>query len=338
MIRTIIFLLLIASLSLGISWLADVPSSVVIDWANYHIETSVLLLIAVIAILSLLFLVSYLIIFAIIRLPRVWLKSRLVKRQALGLQYLTETFVAISTQDIALAKKKLSVTQQYIPHQPLVLIFAAQLAKLEGNESQARLYLEKMLTTEGAEIIALRSLIEKARQNNDNATALNYAEKAISIKPQDNWTIITLAELYAKYGRIQDGMRLLDLSLRKKYITKEIYNREKASLLYENALLLVNQNRHDFAIAILQEALRKLPDFIEATTLLAELHIRNSEFKQAIKVIGEAWKILPQPDLTKLLLECLQKDKKVASYIKKIIQINPAHQESIILAGKLGVV
>ena len=335
MIRTILFLLLISALSLGISWLADVPSSVVIDWANYHIETSVLLLIAVIAVLSLLFWIIYVIIFAIIRLPRVWLKSRLAKRQSLGLQYLTETFVAISTQDVALAKKKLSLTQQYIPNQPLVLILAAQLAKLEGNESQSRLYLEKMLTTEGAEIIALRSLIEKSLQNNDKESALNYAEKAIAIKPQDSWIITTLVRIYAKYGRIQDGMRLLDLSLRKKYITKEIYNREKSSLLYENALLLVSQNRHDFAIAILQEALRKLPDFIDATTLLAGLYIRNSEFKQAIKVIGEAWKISPQPALTKLLLECLQKDKKMSAYIKKIVQINPTHQESLILADKL---
>ena len=257
MLRLFFILLIITGLSLGIAWLADEPGRVVVDWANYHLETSLLVILAAVALLALWFMLIYFVLFALIRSPRYFLRSRLAKRQSLGLTALTEAFAAIATQDITTARRQIARAQQYLPNQPLTLMLSAQAARLEGNESKARLYLEQMLKSGGTEFMALRGFIETAKRNRDDDAALGYAEKAIAIKPQDSWLITMLAGLYAKAGRVQEALRLLEQSARKRYISRRDSRRLGANVLYENARALMQQQRFDFAIAVLEDVLRR---------------------------------------------------------------------------------
>jgi len=58
MIRVLYFLIVVGALSLGIAWLADRPSEVVVTWQGWRIETSLLVLgAAMVAVLALLALV-----------------------------------------------------------------------------------------------------------------------------------------------------------------------------------------------------------------------------------------------------------------------------------------
>ncbi len=340
MIRLILILAIIALVSLGLSWVADEPGSVVIHWSNYHIETSLLLLIASVAVLTLICAIIYSLIFILIRSPRNWARSRLAKHQMLGLEALTETFTALATQDIKYAKKYLSRAQNYLPHQPLTLMLSAQVARLDGNESNARLYIEQMLKNEGTEFMALRSLIESAHRSNDYKTAISHAEKAIALKPKNAWLITTLAELYAKSSRVQDALRLLELSARRGYIKSDVFKYEYAQILFENAKALAEKNQPDSAISTLIAALKKQPDFTEVTLLLAKLLTANDETKQAIKILRAAWERTPSEELSKALMGCVdtaEKQKKFASLLRKIGKIYPENSESQLLMAELDI-
>jgi len=337
MLRLILILLIITSLSLGVAWIADEPGRVVIDWSEYHMETSLLVILAAIAIAALICMIIYSLIWALIRTPRTWLRSRLAKRQALGLAALTEAFAAIATQDIATAKKQIGRAQQYLPHQPLTLMLSAQIARAEGNESQARLYLEQMLKSEGTEFMAMRGLIENARRNHDDNTALKYAEKALAIKPQDSWLITVTIGLYTKEGRTQQALQLLESSARKRYISKDESRRLSAYVLCENARALIRQLRWDFAIAVLEDALRKLPDFVTASALLAEAYLKQHEIKRGLKVISNAWKLSPHPLLSDMLLTFYDEDgeqKNVLKFAEKLARTHPEHRESQMLLAR----
>ena len=116
MLRLIILLLSITALSLGFAWIADEPGHVSIDWGDYHLESSLLVLLAGVAFFALACMVSYTLLFTLVRTPRMWLRSQLARRQSLGLTALTDAFAAIATQDMRTAKKQIARAQQYIPH------------------------------------------------------------------------------------------------------------------------------------------------------------------------------------------------------------------------------
>lgn len=338
MLRLCIVLLCITAISLALAWIGDEPGRVTIDWAEYHIETSVLVLIAGASILAACCSAFYALFYLLLRAPRHWSRSRLAKRQMLGLEALTEAFAALATQDTIEAKKQIARAQLHLPHQPLPLMLAAQVARAEGNESQSRLYLEQMSKTKASGFLALRGLMENARRLGDHGTALRHGEQALALKPQDPRLIVALVGSYVKDGRIHQALSLLENASRKRYVEKQEARKLSAYALYENAQNLLRHHREDFAIAVLQDVVRKLPDFTPAIATLADTYVKKGEGKRAIKVLMQGWKILPHPLLTTSLLACFDAgiDRAlVLAAAKKMAKMHPDAYESLLLSAEI---
>lgn len=339
MIRLISILAIITLLSLVATWLANSPGHVVIDWSNYHIEASVLLLVAGIFIAALSCLIIYCILYGLLRAPSHWQRSRLARHQTLGLESLTSAFAAIATQDMRAARRHIASAHKYLPHQPLTLMLASQLARLEGNESQSRLYLENMLKAEGTEFMALRGLIENARRSHDDDAAIKHAEQALKIKKDDHWIATTLIGLYVNKHRSQDALKLIDSTTRNGAITRKEKKYFTAAVLVEHARPFIEQKRYEMALPALTEALRIKSDCVSASTLLAKIYIAEGDTARAIKCISKAWKIMPHPLLTQALAECAEPIKtrgKILRTAEKLARIHPENRESRFLLATIG--
>lgn len=338
MIRTICILIIVALLSLCISWVADEPGRVIIYWSSYRVDTSVMFLLAATAIISLSCLLFYILAGMVLQAPRNFRRASLAKHQTLGLEALTETFIAIAAQDINLAHKKLRKAKSHLPKQAITLMLSAQLARLEGDEEHARAYIEQMLGNETTKFIALRNLVENAKSSNDDAHAIDLGKQALALKPQDNWLIATLAELYAKTGQMEEASHLLESSYKKRYISKQFFRRETAHMLYESAKSFTESGHVRHAISSLQESLRKLPDFPQAAAMLAELHVTEDNLKEGLKTLAKAWNTMPHPHLRETITKILQKhreDENVLSSVQKIARMNPEHKESRLLVKEI---
>lgn len=338
MIRILILLAAIALLSIGLGWAADQQGFAVIEWGTYRIEMAPLTLVAFIALLSFAFLFMYLLVFFTLRLPGNWLRSRQMRRQSQGLAALTQAFAAIATQDVGTARRKLARAQYFLPDQPLTLMLSSQVARLEGNEGQARLYFERMLGKEDTEFVALRGLIEAARRDGNPTLAIQHAEKALSLRANDPWLIATTAGLYTMQGRAQHALDLLERSYRRRAITRAQEHRLSAMALYENARALIRHQRVQPAEAALRDALKKQPDFIPAASCLAGLYLKRHKIRQSLGIIASAWKVAPHTELRALLLECYDADddrKKVVATAEKLARSRPDHPESGLLLAAL---
>ena len=217
-------------------------------------------------------------------------------------------------------------------------MLSAQIATLEGNEPKARLYLEQMLKAESTEFMAMRSLTEKALRNHDYSEALINAEKALALKPQDEWLITTLAGLYTREGRTQNALQLLEQSARKRHLHSKEARAMVAYVQYENALTLISQKRLDFAVTVLENALSKLPGFVPAAALLAKTYAKQGDIKRAIKVIEAAWKLVPHPLLSQALIECYDANverRRVVYAAEKLASMHSEQRESQYLLASL---
>jgi HemY protein len=338
MFRLATILIVITALSLGVSWVADEPGHVVIDWGDYHLETSLLVVLAGICILSLLCMIAYYILFSILRTPRSWLRSRLARRQALGLEALTSAFAAIATQDLRSARRQIGKAQQYLPHQPLTLMLASQVSRLEGNESQSRLYLEQMLKAGSTEYMALRGLIETSRRSLNDDAAIAHAEKALALKGPDAWLVRTLVDLYMSKGRSGDAVRLVESAQRKRTMTRREATDLSARILAEHARPLVEEGRYAPAVHTLKDALRLKPHFVPATALLARCRADMDDIPGALNLISSEWKNAPHPLLTEAILYCHSSPKqraKVGHRAEKLARMYPEHRESHFLRAAL---
>lgn len=340
MIRLIILLLVIMLFSLGIAWLADEPGRVAVDWGVYRLEASVLTMVACIALLALAFVTLYWLVFLLIRSPRLWSQSRLAKRQSLGITALTETFAAIATQDTRGAKRYLKRAESLLPDQPLTLMLASQVARLEGNEPKSQQYLERMSKTGVTEFLSLRGLIENARRAGDFPLALRYAEKAYDIKPQDHWVALTLIGLYADSGRAEEALQHMQRAAKKRAIHADEVRLIRAGLLCVDAKRLAQSQQYDSAIFRLKDALRRNPAFVPATVLLASVYSAKGDASLAFHTVGEGWKRAAHPEIGEEIIRCYDaaKDKKRAKkLVQKMAKRYPESVESQVLMARLAI-
>ncbi len=340
MIKLILLLTFILCISLGVSWLAEEPGLVSVDWGVYHLEASVLTLIAAIAAVALVCVCLYWLVFSLVRSPYLWSQARVAKRQSLGITALTETFAAIASQDLRGARRYLKRAESLLPEQPLTLMLASQVARLEGNDSKSQLYLERMSKTGVTEFLALRGLIENARRAGEFDVAIRNAEKAHGMKPQDHWIAATLIGLYASAGRTQDALTLLERSARKRVLQSDELHQMRPAILCAEARALYNKKEVESAKAMLREAIRRHARFVPVITQLATLYLEESDASMALKVAGDGWKRVAHPEIATVLLQCYEKAKdkpKAAKVLKKLAKAQPEQEESQVLMAGLAV-
>lgn len=339
MLRLIILLVAITLISMSLSWIAEEPGRVMIEWSDYQIEMSFLTLITFVAVSGLLVMAVYWLLMGVVRTPVNLERRRQLKRQELGITALTEAVAALATQDVAAAQRQIARAQHYLPGRPITLMLSAQAAKQEGNEAKARMHLERMLESSGStEYIAMRSLAENARRSGDNAHALEYARKALALKPSDPGMILTLVRLYSQQGNMQEALRLLEYSARKRFIPGNEVKRLSSYVCYENALRLIDEKRSDAAQQALDASLKRLPGFAPAAARKAEYLLEQGAVRKALKLLEKSWKVAPHPELADALIACWKADKdrkKVVYVIEKLVQSSHESRESQYLMAHL---
>lgn len=338
MIRLAALLTAIALLAAGLAWLADEPGRVAIDWGVYHIELSVLTLVAAIALLALVAMGAFWLAFALWRGPRAWRRGRELRKQEQGLLALAETFAAIAAQDGKAARKHMKRAEHMLPGQPLTLMLASQVARLEGNDSKAQLYLEQMSKSSVTSFLAMRGLIEQARRAGDDEAALRHAEQAYAIKPNDHWLVLTLTGLHVRRQQTAEAVRVIERAWRKRVISREELRQLWAGVLCESAAANIRERQWDMAVHKLREAMRRSPGFVPAVIRLSGVYLAQGDISLAIKYAGDSWKRNPHREVTTLLLGCYDaaKDKKKAArIIRKLARLRAQDRESFILLGQL---
>ncbi|MFN3933881.1 heme biosynthesis protein HemY [Parvibaculum sp.] len=346
MLRALYTFLIIAVLSAIAIWLADNPGELVMHWRGYEIRTSFVIGVAAMALAAFLALFFYRIVVSFIETPASVSAFLEKRRQQKGFLALSRGMVAVAAGDAGEAKRYAAQAHKLLDAPPLTLLLAAQAAQLEGNEAAATGYFEQMLAAPETEFLGLRGLFIQARRAGDRDKALAYARRAFELRPQTPWAAQAVFEIEAAEEDWDGALKTLDRTVGAKLIPRNDARRRRALLLTAKAMTAEEAARMqtgEARDAALQEAARLAaeavtlePQFAPVVALAARLHAATGKYRKGARLIEEAWRAEPHPDLADVWLDMIEGETGYdrAARAASLAARNPDHVESHILAAR----
>lgn len=296
MTRIFFFILFIVAAALGLTWLADRPGVVTVEWLGYQIETSAFVATLVfVALVALLFLA-----FAVLRY--LWTRPTAVaafvreRRKQQGHDALSRGLLAIGVGDRALAQRYAGIASRNLPSEPLTALLQAQAAQLKGDSGAARRAFEAMLDGPETHLLGVRGLFLEAQRGNDATAALALAKQAVERNPKLAWGVNALFDIQARAGDWEGALSTLAIARKNGHVDTTIANRRRAVLLTAEAHEVEAFNP-DKALTLANEALRLAPSLVPAGELAGRILTSKGEARAASRLLTKTWKLSPHPDL-----------------------------------------
>ena len=296
MIRLVLYFLLIGVAAWGLSWVADRPGSLHIEWLGYDLQTSVF--IAGIAIV--LFFAAFLL--------AVWLGAiawttpkriaqRLKRRHLrMGQEALRRGIFAAGAGDRMAALQAGAIAKKYLSEDPMTLLLEAQSAQLNEDPIASRQAFERMLEKPEMAGLGLRGLYIEAKKAGQAEAAKQFAERALAANPALQWSSSALFEIQCREGDWRGALDTLGLARQHRHLQRAEADRRRALLLTELAIEL-EDTQQGKALAYAQEALGLSPSLLPAAVVAGRILASQSSTARVTKLLTQVWRTSPHPEI-----------------------------------------
>lgn len=296
MLRLIAFLLAIAALATGLSWLADRPGLIVVNWQGYEAEVTVFHAVVALAIMT------GLAVFLWSLTRQLWLSPAALggyfnkRRQKRGLEALSSGIIAIGAGDRSSATRYAIQARKSLPHEPLTHLLRAQAAQLSGDRATARRIYDGMLAAPDTEVLGLRGLFLEAQHEGESEAARQYAERALRLNPTLGWPAEALFDIHCRNGDWAGALETLAVARKHGHVEKASADRRRAVLLTAQAQR-AEDGDPERALALALEAHGLAGDLVPAAAIAGRILAARGNTPKAAKVLQKTWLRAPHPDL-----------------------------------------
>lgn len=327
MLRWGLIIVVLAILALLAGFLAQGSGSVTLVWQDYHITTSIGVLLALIA-------AAFVVLLLLLRLLRsvgsasqyFGGRRQQLRRDRGGLEALSRGLVAVASGDAETASRQARQAEALLGHRPLTMLLTAQAAQLHGDDAVATRVFTELGGRQDTEFLGLRGLLTQAMQRQDWPEALRLARRAFRLKPDSGWVVSTLYDLQKRSGQWLDAESTLQKSAKLKLISPAKVPHERAELWYRHSLTVPDGEALDWA----KRAFRADPGFAPAAARYGQLLIASGKHRKAAGVIEEAWRFAPDATLAEVYYaarECHDALHKVQA-VQRLAKEKPESEES----------
>ncbi len=332
MIRVLVYIVLMGLAVVVAYWLADLPGRVSIDSGGYRIEGIVGVFTVAVFVLMFVGVIIFGLARALRRAPGELARSRRARRRTRGYQALTQGMVAVAAGDADEAGRHARRANALLSDPPLTMLLSAQAAQIEGDEAAAGRYFQAMLGRPEMEFLGLRGLLMQATRAGESTAALEYARRAYQLRPQTPWVLTTLFDLQVRAGRWDEAEKTLDEAIRRRAVDAVQGQRDKTIVLNERGRVAEAAGEAARAIAFARKSLDLGRDFLPATLRIARLLIADDSARRAARIIEDAWRQEPHPDLLALYREALAPADALAwlKEAQKLAEQSPDHPETLL--------
>lgn len=343
-VKIVLFVAIVAGLTLGAGYLAETGSGVRISLANLEftlgpVQMVIAVLIAILALWLLLKIVGLIV--AVLRflngdetaLSRYFDRNRERK----GFQALADGLMAIASGEGRVALSQAAKAEKYLGRPELTNLIAAQAAELAGDTRRATEVYKRLLADDRTRFVGVRGLMKQKLAEGDTETAMKLAEKAFSLKPKHQGVQDTLLQLQAEKGDWKGARNVLGAKLKQGLLPRDVFKRRDAVLALQEAKEVFSDDAPIEAREAAIAANRLSPDLIPAAVLAARGYVQSGKPKYAARVLKKAWEAQPHPDLA-AAFAAIAPDESPAARLKRfetLLAANPGHEESKLLRAEL---
>jgi HemY protein len=336
MIRVALYLVLVGLAAYGVAWLADRPGDVVVTWQGWRIETSLMVLGAVMLVATAALALLWSLLSALVRSPFMLRRHLHGRRGERAYEAISRGLIAVGAGDLAAARKHTMQAKRIVPAEPLALLLSAQTAQLGGDREAADNAFRAMANRDDAKGLGLHGLFIEAHRRGDHASAHAFAEEAARHNPSLGWAGKAVLESRCLSGDWAGALALLESN--KGALNKESYRRQRAVMLTARALAAEETDR-DNAKAFALEASKLAPTLVPAAALAGRMLAEGGELRRATRVLNKAWLADPHPELAQVFSELRFGDaardrlKRIEALAKKV----PGHIEGALALARAAI-
>lgn len=344
--KVILFIVIVAALTLGAGILLDTGGGLQIAAAGYEFTLGPLQAIIVLAALfAALWLVMKLagLIVAVFRflngdetaISRYFDRNRERK----GFQALTEGMLALAAGEGRLALNRAIKAEKYLAEPHLTTLLVAQAAEAAGDTRRATEAYKELLASDTTRFVAIRGLLNQKLAEGDAETALKLAQKAHELKPKHLETHDILLKLQAESRDWKGARATLGAKLKAGALPKDVYRRRDAVLALQQAQGVLDEGASVESREAAIEANKQSPDLIPAAAMAARALIDKGDRKSAARVLKKAWDAKPHPDLAAAFadIEPAETPQARLKRFKTLTANHPDHEETRLLMAELNI-
>jgi HemY protein len=331
MIRLIAYLVVIVLATTGLSWIADRPGTLTVEWLGYDIRTSVFIATIVLAVaFAALALTGWLGIITVLA-PKRFMRRMDNRRKRVGQEAVRRGIFAAGAGDKITALKAGAIAKRNIPEEPLALLLEAQSAQLNEDPIASRQAFERMLDKPEMAELGLRGLYIEAKKAGQTEAAKQFAEKALTANPALSWSSSALFEMQCREGDWRAAMRTLQIAKQNRHLGKGEADRRRALLLTQLAVELEDSQQAK-ALAYAMEAFELSPSLVPAATVAGRILTSQGQTSKATKILTQAWRTTQHPELALIYAHARRGDspRDRLSRVKSLVAAGPQSIEGAV--------
>ncbi|SEB51889.1 HemY protein [Nitratireductor aquibiodomus] len=337
MFRILFYLVVVFLLGLGFAWLAERPGDLVVTFAGYRYEVSLMVAaVAIVAIVAAVMILWWLI-RSIWTSPYTVARYFRVRRRDRGYQALSTGMIAAGAGDGGLARRMSQQAAKLISsdQEPLIHLLDAQAALLDGDRQAARDKFTAMLDDPEMRLLGLRGLYLEAERLGEREAARHYAERAVENAPQLEWAVNAALEGKTGEGDWDGALKLLDSRRATGKDARESVAGRRAVLLTAKAMDVLDADPQAARTTAL-EAHKLRPDFVPAAVTAARALFRQNELRKGSKVLETVWKKEPHPEVADAYIHARPGDSTQdrLARAKKLQSLKRNNVESALVVGR----
>ena len=344
LIKIVLFIVLIAALTIGVGYLADSSGGVRIAVGNTEfnldpLRAGIAASVLVLAIWLMLRLAGLLI--AVLHfingdetaMSRYFDRNR--ERQ--GFEALADGMTALASGEGRLAMSKAAKAEKYLRRPELTNLITAQAAEMSGDRKKAEEVYKRLLKDDRTRFVGVRGIMKQKLEDGDAKMAMKLAERAFALKPKHAETGDILLRLQAEQQDWSGARATLAQKQKQGELPRDIHKRRDAVLALSEAREKFRAGNTIAAHKAAIEANRLSPDLIPAAVMAAQGYVEAEKPRNATRLLKKTWQARPHPDLAAAFAN-IEPDEEPNARIKRfqaLTRLAPNHSETRMLLAEL---
>jgi HemY protein len=268
-------------------------------------------------------------------LSRYWARAK----ERRGLDALSQGMIALAEGDARTADQHARRATKLLGSRALTQILNAQIADALGDSKRAREHFRALAKGPDTGIVGVKGLLGQAMKQGETARAMKLATHAFSMRTRDAEIQNTLFELQIREGA-WDGARTTLTAMRKtKTLPPDVAARRQAVLDLEAAKTAREAGDRAIALKCADAAVKAAADLAPAAAYAATLHAEAGDLKKAARILKEAWRAKPNPEIAFAFAALVPDETPSArrQRFEDLLSTNHDDPESRLLAAELAI-